>query len=509
MKNLKSSQFKIAFLIDNPYRDLPGLALTAWHMCQYGAICYLVPMNLRNEEIWALAPAFVLINHFRTVYEDFVENLMSAGIKVGVLDTEGSVFSPVPKSANSAHEGTENRKNDSMPAFEEYALSMAKDKALRHCISNFCAWTPEFAKYAVKRGWYLEDQITVTGSPRMDFFSSQWQDAALKMSDYADEFKQPIIMINSSFTLANSRFQSPEKEMAMMIEKFSYNRDFMIQWMANQKNALNDLASLANHLARHFPDATFVFRPHPFESIETYDDLLESLPNLHVVKKGTIDGWLLRAKAVIHWGSSTAIEACLAGIPAFSAGWIPEHLPIPAVDEVSIKCFSEKELINKISDVLKDNFKVPAIINKSTNRIIAKTFYKIDGFSHQRIGDAILNTLKANKNQVSVKKCRTLAFGRSGNLFKDIISKGKKNIRRLMGYWKSAKQQPEKIQLDWGSSEKFFDDQQVKEIIKAVQECALAQSDKIKQVHVDTAFKHDDYAFNKKGNNRTVVLHLQ
>jgi len=46
----------------------------------------------------------------------------------------------------------------------------------------------------------------------MDFYAARWRDAARRMSSYIDSYPEPIILINSSFTLANPRFQSREKE---------------------------------------------------------------------------------------------------------------------------------------------------------------------------------------------------------------------------------------------------------------------------------------------------------
>ena len=66
---------RVALLVDNPYRDLPGLVLVATRLCQEGVICYLVPFNLQGSEIWALAPDFVLLNYLRTVNEGFAHQL--------------------------------------------------------------------------------------------------------------------------------------------------------------------------------------------------------------------------------------------------------------------------------------------------------------------------------------------------------------------------------------------------------------------------------------------------
>ncbi len=276
---------RIALLVDNPLRDLPGLVLVAWRLCQNGDTCYLVPVNLRNKEVWSLAPDFVLLNHFRTIYEELVKNIMEAGIPVGVLDTEGGVFSAKPTMANASLSNSKRDEMEIMPPMQEYALSMARDSNLRHNVSCYCAWTPAFAEYASQAGWYRSQQIIVTGIPRTDFYAAQWHDAARRMSSYVDTYPEPIILINSNFALANPRFQSPQKEAEMMVNKFSYNRDFIDKWIQIQDLAMKGLTSLANKLAKHFPEVTVIYRPHPFEGEEIYNELLEPLPNLHLVKK--------------------------------------------------------------------------------------------------------------------------------------------------------------------------------------------------------------------------------
>ena len=52
---------------------------------------------------------------------------------------------------------------------------------------------------------------------------------------------------------------------------------------------MRDLVTLTNHLAERFPDAAFVYRPHPFERLETYKEMLGSHQNLHLVKEGSLE----------------------------------------------------------------------------------------------------------------------------------------------------------------------------------------------------------------------------
>lgn len=504
MRRQPATKFRITLLMDNPYRDLPGLVLVAWRLCQNGAICYLVPMNLRNNEVWPLAPDFVLLNHFRTIYEGFVKNLMEAGILVGVLDTEGSVFSPLPADANITLNNPEQK--EIMRVMEGYSPSMVRDTNLRHNISTYCAWTPAFAEYATQEDWYCPEQITVTGIPRVDFYADRWRAAARRISQYANGYDEPMILINGGFTLANPRYQSPEKELEMMITKFSYSRSFVNKGISTQKNALEVLSSLANTLAGHFPKVTFIYCPHPFEGEEIYRSLLKPLPNLHLVKQGTVDGWLLRAKALIHWGGrSTAIEACLAGIPAFTAGWIPVHLPVPAVEEVSIKCSTEEELMLRISDVLEGNFSLSSKIAEKIDKVVENTFYKIDGKSHRRVADAILKAVYSNNPQPSVKKCHDFIYGRAKSPTA-LLSISLKKIFRLSPHWSFKHWKNIIADLAWDHSGKQFDVNQVRDIVNAIRECAQTDSrDQVRKVHVHSAQKHGDYLFGYM-QGRSVIL---
>jgi len=496
MSKRTPTKLRIALLVDNPYRDLPGLVLVAWRLCQNGATCYLVPVNLRNNEVWSLAPDFILLNHFRTIYEDFVKNLMEAGILVGILDTEGSVFSPVPTEANIRLNNHVQNKQETIPAMEEYALSMVHDKQLRHKVATYCAWTPTFAGYANQAGWYHSEQTMVTGTPRMDFYAAQWHYAARCKSPFIDAYSEPIILINSNFTLANSCFQNPEEEVEMMVNTFSYDRDFVEKWRSTQDVALKALSGLANRLARHFPDVTFIYRPHPFEGEEIYKKLLEPLPNLHLVKKGTVDAWLLRAKALIHWGSSTAIDSCLAGVPAFSAGWIPMHLPIPALEAISIRCSSEDELIQRVSEILNDSFKFPSEIAKNIDSVVKSTFYKIDGYAHKRVADAILKAIESANSNMSIGKCHDPMYGR---YYKTLKGRVDLCIRRILGlsvHWSFRHWRNIVNKLEWDHSKKYFDADRVKIIVDAIDECAQSGSkEPLRKVGVVSAQERGDYHF--------------
>ncbi len=481
---------RIALVVDNPYRDLPGLVLLAWRLCRSGATCYLVPVNLRNIELWHLAPDFVLFSYFRPANQELARQLMEADIRVGVLDSEGSIFSSVPPSAVTSPDAASSRLSDTPDALEEYAISMAPDRNIRHQIACFCAWSPAFANYAIKAGWYRSEQVAVTGSPRFDFHAERWRETSRQLSKYADKYLSPLVLINSSFTLANPRFHSPEREQEMLVSSYSYDRRFTEKWRRTQSEALEGLASLANHVAAEIPGATFIFRPHPFENDDTYRSLLQRLPNLHLVKQGTVDGWLLRAKALIHWGSSTAVDASLYGIPAFTAAWIPEHLPVPIVDDLSVRCTTLDGLTEKLNATLEDRYTQPEEIQSSLQQVISNSLYRIDGCAHDRVADAILKATGGRRSSVAIKKCRERAFGmgRAGQPLKSRLAARVRFSLGLSSNWPFRRRQElSPDTLPWDSSEKQYSASDAQRIVSTVETVAQETSRSLKVVPAQEA----------------------
>ncbi len=72
--------------------------------------------------------------------------------------------------------------------------------------------------------------------------------------------------------------------------------------------------------ARENPDLKFIVRPHPAENAATWTGLFQGLPNVQVIREGASIPWLIAAKALIHNGCTTAVEASLLGHTAIAYG---------------------------------------------------------------------------------------------------------------------------------------------------------------------------------------------
>ena len=141
---------RITLVVDHPLRDLPGMVLLATHLARCGAVCYLTPLNLCEREVRHQVPDFVLVNYYRKNFAHFFRALASAGIGIGVLDTEGGV----------------------LESTASLCENLVADAPLRAAVACYCCWGPKVANYLVEHDWFTSRQVRVTGCPRTDFYAA-------------------------------------------------------------------------------------------------------------------------------------------------------------------------------------------------------------------------------------------------------------------------------------------------------------------------------------------------
>ena len=478
---------RIALLVDNPYRDLPGLTMVAMELCQSGATCYLVPMNLQAIEAWTLAPDFVLLNFLRRWdSQEFARHLVNAGIGVGVLDTEGGV----------------------LLSLDDYAMTMAQDPTVRHRISCFCSWGHKLAEHAVKNRWYLDQQVVVTGNPRFDFYVDPWREAALQASPYADRFPKPLVLINGNFPLANPGFSTVERERHGLVQAFGFGEGDAIARQQGQQETMRRIVELANSLAARFPDVTFVYRPHPFEDVKGYEGLLNARRNLHLVKQGTVDGWILRASAVIQRSCSTAVEASLAGVPALSPVWIPTAGVMEAAEGVSLPCTSEHELVGQLEGILRRQSGIPSTVGATLPQVVKDWFCASDGQAHRRVASTLLACLNRHRRGASLTYCRKGAydFYRVGRSWKARAASQVRSRLNLAPDWPFRRLRCSIAGKTWDQGEKFFGVEQVQSLVRVIEPIGRQTGNgSWRDIRVSKATPSDDYHFGYR-QGRSIVL---
>ena len=78
-------------------------------------------------------------------------------------------------------------------------------------------------------------------------------------------------------------------------------------------------------MAAAFADYTIVVRPHPVEKHAPWEAIASRHPRLVVEQTGNVLSWLLAARALVHNGCTTGVEAYALGVPAMAYEPVPNE----------------------------------------------------------------------------------------------------------------------------------------------------------------------------------------
>jgi len=237
--------------------------------------------------------------------------------------------------------------------------------AIRY-VSHLFAWGENNADLW-RRYTHLPQQlpIHVTGNPRNDMLRPELH------AFYEDEVRAiherygDYLLVNTNFNHVNAFFpaQNLFKPATHPGETPQFGKagvGMTLQFaeaLRDQKQAVFEaFQALIPELPRAFPRLSIIVRPHPTEGQDAYRRLASGNSRIHVTNEGNVVPWLLGAKALVHNGCTTGVEAFVMRIPAFSFR--------PSVSEaidttfyvlphgLSHQCFATAELIEGIQQVL-------------------------------------------------------------------------------------------------------------------------------------------------------------
>jgi len=195
-------------------------------------------------------------------------------------------------------------------------------------VSHLFAWGEENADLLRQYPDLPESMpIYVTGNPRGDllrpemcgYFARDVEDLRKAYGDF--------ILINTNFAELNAFYPSenlflapvrPGEEPGFGAAAVGMSRKFA-EGLRDYKQAIfEDFKRLIPLLEKAFPNCTIVVRPHPSEHHQVYREIASRCERVRVINEGNVVPWLMAAKALVHNGCTTAIEAYLMGVPAVS-----------------------------------------------------------------------------------------------------------------------------------------------------------------------------------------------
>ncbi len=222
-------------------------------------------------------------------------------------------------------------------------------------IAMFFAWGPDDAEVIASHPDAAGLLIHRTGNPRIDMLHPDlrflYDSEVRRIKDKYGRF----ILINTNFGTSNHflekyRIPTPAADEGVG----NWDED-----MARYRNALYaHFLQMIPELGRAFEDTAIILRPHPSESLKSWQQAAAGCKNIHVTNEGSAIPWQMASDVLVHNGCTTAIESYLLDKPAvayqpISSQRFDRHLP----NSISYKARTMEELTAQIRPFVNDELK--------------------------------------------------------------------------------------------------------------------------------------------------------
>lgn len=291
-------------IVDNPLRDIDGLAMLAWEMARRGWDACLAPMYDQAFAVERLKADLVVANYVRPNNASLLREYRRSGAAVLIVDTEGAAGQNA----------------------DDFVELLAR-KGLAADVDGYCVWGERQLAGFLRSGLLPADKVRATGCPRYDLAAPPWR-AALAVPDIEPGF----VLINTNLAGISPRFSRGMLDERAGLISVGMDPDHVDRRLRDELVARDGLIALVQELTAAFPDVQFVLRPHPFESDVAYR-VLQASRNFSIRQEGTSLEWLNAAAVLIHLNCSTAVEAVMLGKEALSPEWLDTpvlHIDGPA-----------------------------------------------------------------------------------------------------------------------------------------------------------------------------------
>jgi surface carbohydrate biosynthesis protein len=172
-------------------------------------------------------------------------------------------------------------------------------------------------------------KIHITGNPRGDLMRAEMRslyDADVKKlrNTYGD-----FILINTNFNQVNAFYPDMNllkppanpgeaPKLSRRAIGLQMSQEYAEGLTRHKRAIFEDFQQLIPALEEAFPAHKIVVRPHPVENQEVYHTIAKKCNRVQVINQGNVVLWLIAARALVHNGCTTGVEAYALGVPAVS-----------------------------------------------------------------------------------------------------------------------------------------------------------------------------------------------
>lgn len=285
---------RIGLVVDHPLRDLDGLCLVAQLLTERGHEAVLLPFYTQHFDLPNLALDVLVLNYARPANRALVEAAAQQGIALAVLDTEGGL---IPESGPTSATG-----------IAAYLRSSGLDRRL----ALYLFWGEHLRNAVVEQTALPPARAVVTGCPRFDL--------ARSLSGAVRD----CVLVNTNFPVVNSAHAVEGEIDAAALRSVGFSEAEITDLAQTVLKVMLRVIEAVRALATALPTRSFVIRPHPFERTQPYETAFADLDNVTIERAGTALEALSRASCLLHVNCTTAVEACLTGVPPISLDFLNE-----------------------------------------------------------------------------------------------------------------------------------------------------------------------------------------
>ena len=352
---------RIGLVVDHPLRDLDGLCLVAQLLAQRGQEATLLPFYTQHFDLPNIELDLIVLNYARPANRALVEAAMRRGIALAVLDTEGGL---IPEDGPTSAKG-----------IASYLSLSGLDRQL----ALYLFWGEHLRDSVVANTALPPQRAVVTGCPRFDLAQPRYGSVT---------GVRKRVLVNTNFPVVNSQHAESGSIDAAALRSVGFAEKEIANLAESVETVMQRMIEAVHTLAEARPQRQFVIRPHPFERSEPYEAAFSDRPNVSIERVGTAMEALSSSACLLHVNCTTAIEACLTGVPPISLDYI---------NEASLKKMAR--LPSEISHKARSLAEALALIDRAgklepgvAQERIAPFFGPLDGAAANRVVEALVHT---------------------------------------------------------------------------------------------------------------------
>ena len=209
--------------------------------------------------------------------------------------------------------------------------------------------------------------IRITGNPRGDLLRTEMRGLYAHDVEKIRKAHDNFILMNTNFNQVNAYYPDMNilkppagpgvvPELSRRAIGMGMSREYAEGLTRHKQAIFEDFQRLIPVLDQALPDHTIVIRPHPAENQEVYHNIANTCKRVRVTNEGNVVPWLIAAKALIHNGCTTGVEAYALGLPTITyRASINEYYDnafhrLP--NQVSHECFNREQLQQTLTNIL-------------------------------------------------------------------------------------------------------------------------------------------------------------